>query len=171
MAAKNRHNMIDCLGSALPDEEYFVLLARDPLMPALLGIWASFRVGNLAAAAENFRLMGTAGLLEHYRQHPDQAKSLEAVACAQRAAQWREDNLNGPNGQPTWKQSLVRPKLIDVHLGGVCDEAVTGDLIDQLIDAVAGNCDTDSLDRDAARRDIEAIMGRGNNVRDQSTAS
>jgi hypothetical protein len=112
MAAKNRHNHIDCLGSALPDEEYFVLLARDPAMPALLGIWASLRVGNAPAATENFMLLMSPELVQHYQKHPDIAKSQEAVDTANRAAEWREANLNGPDGKPTWKQSLVRPQMI-----------------------------------------------------------
>lgn len=115
MAAKNRHNHIDCLGSALPDEEYFVLLARDPAMPALLGIWSSLRVGNLQAATENFMLLMAPDLVSHYQRHPDIAKSQEAVDTANRAAEWRERNLDGPDGKPTWKQSLVRPQMLDVE--------------------------------------------------------
>lgn len=115
MAAKNRHNPIDCLGAALPDEEYFVLLARDPAMPALLGIWASLRVGNFDAASENFMLLMQPELVRHYQAHPDHAKSAEAVATANRAVEWREANLNGPDGKPTWKQSLVRPKMLQIQ--------------------------------------------------------
>lgn len=115
MAAKNRHNPIDCLGSALPDEEYFVLLARDPAMPALLGIWANLRVGNAPAATENFMLLMSPELVQHYQKHPEIAKSQEAVDTANRAAEWREANLNGPDGKPTWKQSLVRPQMIGVE--------------------------------------------------------
>ena len=112
MAAKNRFNAIDCLEAALPDEEYWLLLARDPAMPALLGIWASLRVGNLQAATENFMLLMSPDLVAHYQRHPDVAKSEETIATAQRAAEWRMENLNGPDGKPTWKQSLVRPKMM-----------------------------------------------------------
>ena len=115
MAAKNRFNHIDCMEAALPDEEYFVLLARDPAMPALLGIWASLRVGNVSAAAENFTLLMSPDLVSHYQRHPDEAKAAEAINVANLAAEWREANVGGPNGVPTWKSSLVRPKMIDLE--------------------------------------------------------
>lgn len=116
MAAKNRFNPIDCLGAALPDEEYWLLLARDPAMPAMLGIWASLRVGNLKAASENFMLLMAPDLVRHYQNHPDIAKSEETIETANRAAEWRERNLTaGPNGTPSWKQSLVRPKMLDLE--------------------------------------------------------
>jgi hypothetical protein len=115
MAAKNRHNPIDCLGSALPDEEYFVLLARDPAFPALLAIWSSLRVGNVTAAAENFTMLMTPELVAHYRMHPDIAKSEEAIATANRGMEWRNRNLTtGPHGTPSWKSSPVRPQMIDL---------------------------------------------------------
>lgn len=127
MAAKNRFNQIDCLEAALPDEEYFVLLARDPAMPALLGIWASLRVGNVTAAAENFTLLCTPDLVAHYRRHPDQAKSTEAIQTANRAAEWREANMGGPNGVPIWKSSLVRPKMIELEIVPEPDDETKGD--------------------------------------------
>lgn len=183
MAAKNRHNAIDCLAAALPDEEYFVLLARDPLAPWVIAIWASMRVGNLIAATENFRLMGIA-TLEWYRLHPDEAKSQEAIATAERCNQWRAANLEaGPGGTPSWKQSLVRPKLIDLqdaspgdHLLAdqsrpiccpVCHEITcecepSRAMIDELIDAVVGNCDTANLDREKAEIDVRQVL-RGYN--------
>jgi len=120
MAAKNRFNTIDCLEAALPDEEYFVLLARDPAMPALIGIWASLRLGNVTAAAENFTLLMSPDLVAHYKRHPDHAKAQEAVNVANRAAEWREANVGGPNGVPTWKKSLVRPKMMELEAQQIC---------------------------------------------------
>jgi hypothetical protein len=128
MAAKNRFNPIDCLGAALPDEEYWLLLARDPAMPAMLGIWASLRVGNLKAASENFMLLMAPDLVRHYQNHPDIAKSEETVETANRAAEWRERNLTaGPGGTPSWKQSLVRPKMLDLEVVSGCELAIVGD--------------------------------------------
>lgn len=128
MAAKNRHNAIDCLAAALPDEEYWVLLARDPAMPGMLAIWASIRIGNVAAAWENFRLLMSDGLPQHYKAHPDEAKSIETIATAQRAHEWRMANLTaGPNGTPRWKSSLVRPCLIELkQSGGQIAEVMLG---------------------------------------------
>jgi len=136
MAAKNRFNPIACRGAALPDEEYVGLLARDPAFPGRLAIWAGLRVGNLAAATENFRMMLSGGLLEHYRDHPDVAKSEEAIATANRGAEWRAANLNGPNGKPTWKDSLVRPQMLRVDPKVVEKSSPSGEW--ELYDLVAG---------------------------------
>lgn len=148
MAAKNRHNPINCMGAALFDEEYFVLLARDPAMPALLGIWASLRVGNFAAAAENFQLLATRDLVEHYKRHPDIAKSQEAVDTANRAADWRERNLN-PGGTPAWKSSLVRPKMIDVLPGLPAPPPEVGEAQEICPQCQELTCECDDLTRGA----------------------
>lgn len=107
MATKEFVGPVDCLGAALPDEEYFLLLARDPLAAGLTMIWASLRLGDLASAATNFqRLCTQPGLIPHYREHPDQAKAEEAVEVAQRMVDWRERNLTaGEGGKPSWKSS------------------------------------------------------------------
>lgn len=104
MPSKIRPGPFDCMAAALPDEEYFVFLARDPLGPWLLAIWASARVGNLSVALKNFELMFSGGLLEHYKKHPDKKKSAEAIESAQRMRDWRERNLM-PGLTPTWKRS------------------------------------------------------------------
>jgi hypothetical protein len=107
MATKEWVGPVDCLAAALPDEEYFMLLARDPLAAGLTMIWASLRLGDFASATTNFqRLCTQPGLIPHYREHPDQAKAEEAVEVAQRMVAWRERNLTaGPGGKPSWKSS------------------------------------------------------------------
>lgn len=106
MATKEFVGPVDCLGAALPDEEYFLLLARDPLMPGLTMIWASLRVGDIESALANFRALCDPALVQHYVRNPDTAKSEEAVEVAQRGQDWRERNLRaGENGQPSWKGS------------------------------------------------------------------
>jgi hypothetical protein len=107
MATKENTGPVDCLGAALPDEEYFMLLARDPLAAGLTMIWASLRLGDFAAATANFQSLCTQpGLIPHYRNHPDQAKAEEAVEVAQRMVAWRECNLTaGEGGKPSWKSS------------------------------------------------------------------
>lgn len=107
MATKEFIGPVDCLGAALPDEEYFMLLARDPLAAGLTMIWASLRLGDFAAATANFQSLCTQpGLIPHYRNHPDTAKAEEAVEVAQRMVAWRGINLTaGENGQPSWKSS------------------------------------------------------------------
>jgi hypothetical protein len=105
MATKEFVGPVDCLGAALPDEEYFMLLARDPLAAGLTMIWASLRVGDARAAMDNFTRLCDPALVMHYMNHPDAAKSDEAVEVAERMVAWRERNLNGPGGKPTWKSS------------------------------------------------------------------
>jgi hypothetical protein len=105
MATKEFIGPVDCLGAALPDEEYFMLLARDPLMPGLTMIWASLRVGDFQAALDNFTAMADPALVRHYMAHPDQAKSEEAVEVAQRGQAWRERNRGRGQDKPTWKKS------------------------------------------------------------------
>lgn len=43
MGTKNNPGNFDCYGAALPDEPMFILLARDPLAPVLVEIWATLR--------------------------------------------------------------------------------------------------------------------------------
>jgi hypothetical protein len=104
MPTKLNPGPFDCMAAALPDEEYMVFLARDPLAPWVLAIWASARVGNLDVALKNFQLMFTGGLLEHFKKHPDNNKSIEAIQIAERMRAWRERNLM-PGLTPTWKRS------------------------------------------------------------------
>jgi hypothetical protein len=58
---------------------------------------------------------------------------------------WREANLNGPNGQPTWKQSLVRPQMIDLEVivdHPPCEDAITGGRVCPVCHKLACECDT-----------------------------
>lgn len=167
MAAKNRFNPIDCLGSALPDEEYFVLLARDPAFPAMLAVWASLRVGNLKAASENFMLLMSPDLVRHYQKHPDIAKSEEAIATAQRGHEWREGNLKaGPAGKPSWKSSLVRPKMVDLGTDqGLMEKIACGlrqvaqDMLDRSNRDVAVVNDDHGFDLEAHAQYADRING------------
>jgi hypothetical protein len=106
MASKEFVGPVDCYAALLPDEEYFLLMGRDPLMAGLTMIWASLRLGDLSAASNNFMRLCDPNLLQHYRNNPDQAKAEEAVSVAQRGAAWRERNLRaGVGGKPSWKHS------------------------------------------------------------------
>jgi hypothetical protein len=85
MATKEFIGPVDCYGALLPDEEYFLLMGRDPIGPGLAMIWASIL------------------------SNPDTAKSEEAVEVAQRMVGWRERNLTaGVGGKPSWKHSPAR---------------------------------------------------------------
>ncbi len=55
MGTKNNPGQFDCYANAAPDEPMFVLLARDPLAPILVELWASLRehaAGNPSKVAE-----------------------------------------------------------------------------------------------------------------------
>jgi hypothetical protein len=43
MGTKNQPGQFDCYHKAEPDEPLFVLLARDPLAPILVELWAMLR--------------------------------------------------------------------------------------------------------------------------------
>jgi hypothetical protein len=65
-----------CIAKALPDEPAFVLLARDPMMPALVRLWVAMRREEIAN--------GT-------RPMSDLDQVTNAEAEAERAAVWRRD--------------------------------------------------------------------------------
>lgn len=43
MGTKENPGKYDCLAKAEPDEPYFMLLARDPMAPALVRMWCETR--------------------------------------------------------------------------------------------------------------------------------
>lgn len=67
MGTKDSPGEFDCYSRAEPDEPMFVLLARDPLAPALVRIWAAWR--------------------EHTRGKD--AKTVEAERCADDMQAWK----------------------------------------------------------------------------------
>lgn len=77
MGTKNTPGDFDCYEAADPDEPMFVLLARDPLAPALVEKWAEDRV---PAATRS---------LESEGRERKFAKINEARACAQSMRAWR----------------------------------------------------------------------------------
>ena len=70
MGTKNNPGEYDCYANADPDEPMFVLLARDPLAPILVELWASLR--------------------EHAAGTPSKVK--EARACALDMRKWRRED-------------------------------------------------------------------------------
>ena len=67
MGTKNHPGRFDCYGNAHPDEPMFVLLARDPLAPMLVELWAHMRVLTRG----------------------DDAKVREAKSCAEAMRRWQ----------------------------------------------------------------------------------
>jgi hypothetical protein len=66
MGTKNNPGKFDCYANAEPDEPMFVLLARDPLAPMLVDLWANLRA--------------------HLAGNP--SKVIEAQTCAQTMREW-----------------------------------------------------------------------------------
>jgi hypothetical protein len=68
VGTKNMPGEFDCYQAADPDEPMFILLARDPLAPVLVELWATLR--------------------RELRGHSD--KVAEARRCAVAMREWRE---------------------------------------------------------------------------------
>ena len=81
MGTKANPGRFDCYARARPDEEIFVLLARDPLAPFHVSIWSSMRFGDFEAARVKFEAMLARVGLE-YAVNPDIEKAEEALGCA-----------------------------------------------------------------------------------------
>lgn len=67
MGTKNTPGQFDCYANAAPDEPLFILLARDPLAPILVDLWADLRA--------------------HLAGNP--SKVAEARSCAQDMREWK----------------------------------------------------------------------------------
>lgn len=70
MGTKANPGKYDCYEKAEPDEPLFVLLARDPLAPILVDLWAELRATLRAGGAE---------------------KVAEASACAVAMREWKRE--------------------------------------------------------------------------------
>lgn len=72
MGTKSNPGKWDCYAKAKPDEPLFVLMARDPLAPILVDLWAQLAVSRAVNGAE---------------------KSVEAIACANAMREWFKENV------------------------------------------------------------------------------
>lgn len=96
MGTRNNPGMFNCYASALPDEEVFTVLGRDPATPATIRFWV----------AERQRL-GKVVTMD------DQQRMREALVVADRAEDWRARMIEaaGEDGDPVWR--LPRPAGLD----------------------------------------------------------
>jgi hypothetical protein len=69
MGTKNEPGRFDCYAAAKADEPMFILLARDPMAPGLVALWAAIR-----------------------RLTHDDEKSIEALKCAREMVEYHEHN-------------------------------------------------------------------------------
>ena len=87
MGTRNNPGAFNCYAAALPDEEIFTVLARDPAMPATILFWVGerSRLGKIETEEDCIRLE-------------------QATEIARKARKWRQDNLNPTgDGVPSWK--------------------------------------------------------------------
>lgn len=84
MSTKENPGTFDCLKNAMPGEEMFVLLARDPSAPECIEAWCQKRLRAIVDGARSFS---------------DITQVAEAYACAQRMRIWRRDH-NGEWRKP-----------------------------------------------------------------------
>lgn len=87
MGTKNNPGNFNCYAAAMPDEPIFILMGRDPAAPVAMEFWIEERQ-RLGKAVDQ-----------------DDLDKIEENRTLQGAfRRWREQNLNGPNGYPTWKE-------------------------------------------------------------------
>jgi hypothetical protein len=88
MGSKLKPDKFDCLDRAEPDEEFFLLLARDPLFVGMVELWAALRANEPDVALGVFATL----LTDAARMSPDlghRAKINAARDCARRGGSWR----------------------------------------------------------------------------------
>ena len=91
MGTKRNPGRFDCYHAAEPNEELFVLLARDRLAPFLTAIWAKVRAGQPdAAAAMFYKMLGE--VAPRYVMKPDKPQAGEAIDVALAMVAWRKEN-------------------------------------------------------------------------------
>lgn len=88
MGTKQNPNPNDCYERAEMDEPLFTLLARDPLAPGCVRLWAALRAGDLSRAKSIFaNLMVTAGKVP-YQPGKQTEHVVEARECANAMELW-----------------------------------------------------------------------------------
>jgi hypothetical protein len=89
MGTKLNPGKFDCYENAEPDEPLFTLLARDPLAPGLVQIWAMLRAGAYTQARGAFnKLVDEAHLRSRKERVEDEEKITEATRCAYAMEAW-----------------------------------------------------------------------------------
>lgn len=67
MGTKLKPGKFDCYQNAEPDEPMFVLLARDPMAPLLVRLWADLREHNAGNPSKVFEARDCAIEMEKWR--------------------------------------------------------------------------------------------------------
>lgn len=89
MGTKRNPGKYDCYDAADYDEPLFTLLARDPLAPMLVSLWAAIRAGDRETA---YKIV-THFLDQHgnrYVRAPEHEKAAEALRCSTTMVKWQK---------------------------------------------------------------------------------
>ncbi len=89
MSTKANPGKFNCWAAAMPDEPVFTILGRDPAFPATVAFWKMERQR-----------------LGKNETDDDMSRLLAIPREIQSAVDWREANLHGPNGEPTWRTKM-----------------------------------------------------------------
>lgn len=74
MGTKNNPGEYDCYENAEPDEPMFVLLARDPLAPVLVDLWAKMRELTRGPSAKCAEARECATRMRLWKETPERAE-------------------------------------------------------------------------------------------------
>lgn len=77
MGTKNQPGQYDCYANAEPDEPMFVLLARDPLAPLLVRMWADLKLAADGEEPVVDEAMGCAAAMDDWRKRERPLKHLK----------------------------------------------------------------------------------------------
>lgn len=100
MSTKRKPGEFDCLDSALPDEPYFVLLARDQQGAGLVLLWAAEREAGI----------GEGRFPEADRAKVDEARRIAddmKIWRAQNDGLWRQNNPELPFEGATQRRAAI----------------------------------------------------------------
>ena len=112
MGTKENPGEYDCYSKAKPDEPMFVLLARDPLSPSLVRLWARMR--HLLAIANPAKMSN----------YNEDLKQGAAYRCADQMEAWRSKNRSRVvNPYPTVIKRWIKPHIMDTSEEGEKDES------------------------------------------------
>lgn len=89
MSTKQNPSPNDCYNRAEPDEPLFTLLARDPLAPGVVRLWAALRAHDTTRAAGIFANLCVTTSKQPYKPGKDSDHVIEARECSNAMELWR----------------------------------------------------------------------------------
>jgi hypothetical protein len=90
MASDQLELIDDCYHKAEEGEPKFTLLARDPLAPFMVALWAAMRAGDIGSALSIFSDMNSDAGYKYTKEPSDANKVNSASFIAVEMNEWRE---------------------------------------------------------------------------------